>query len=132
MSLIPATAFALIAQAADAQESEEFNPAGLIFMLPFLAFYTAVAIMYLTIVKRPVKIVSIVVFVVSGFAGAAASMLLYGITVAGGEATASTVVELGYFLTGMVCGLLASIGSLRILWRFLPAYGRVIEDTDSR
>lgn len=131
MSSLPATAFALIAQAADAQESEEFNPAGLIFLLPFVAFYTAVAIMYLTAVKRPVKILSIVVFVISGGAGAVASMLIYGATVAGGSDTASTVVELGFFLTGLVFGLLASIGGLKILWKFLPAYGRVVEDKSS-
>ena len=114
-----------IAQAADqTQTQEEFNPAGLIFFLPFIAFYTAVAIIYLNQVKLPVKLMSIIVFVICAVIGDAAVFgAVFLITaVAGTGDITNTFAVLAIFAAGFAVSVGAGIGGVRLLGRFFPRY----------
>jgi hypothetical protein len=118
------TIFSSVLAAADTQEPGEINLFGLIFFLPFLAFYTAVAIFYLSMVKRPVKVVSIVVFVLCALAGAAVSMIAYAALFAPDGELTSAISVLGFFTTGIIFSLLTGIGGVIVLGKLSPRYGQ--------
>ena len=121
-----ATISLTLAQAADQaqQTQEEFNPAGLIFFLPFIAFYTAVAIIYLNQVKLPVKLASIIVFVICAIVGDAAVFgATYLITsVTGSGDITNTFAVLAIFAAGFAASVAAGIGGVKLLGKLFPRY----------
>lgn len=114
-------AASFIAQAAQ-EEPQEISPSGLIFLLPFIAFYTAVAIVYLSMVKRPVKVATVAVYVVCGLGGAIGSMLAYTAVFTEGGDTGSTLVVLAGFAIALVCSILAGAAGVIALGKLLPKY----------
>lgn len=110
-----------IAQAAQ-DEPQEISLSGLIFLLPFIAFYSAVAIVYLSRVKRPVKVATVAVYVVCGLGGAIGSMLAYTAVFTEGGETDSTLVVLAGFAIALVCSVLAGGAGVIALGKLLPKY----------
>ncbi|MHB1325859.1 MAG: hypothetical protein ACYC0L_06605 [Thermoleophilia bacterium] len=111
----------LIARAAP-DESQEISLSGLIFLLPFVAFYSAVAIVYLSMVKRPVKVATVAVYVVCGLGGAIGSMLAYTAVFTEGGDTDSTLVVLAGFGIALVCSIIAGGAGVIALAKLLPKY----------
>ncbi|MCL4474407.1 MAG: hypothetical protein M1539_06730 [Actinobacteria bacterium] len=78
--------------------------------------------MYLSQAKRPVKLLSIVVFVICAFAGAAAAMYLFAAIFAPDGNMTNKFAVLGYFAIAFLASLATGIGGVVLLGRFRPRY----------
>ena len=88
--------------------------------------------MFLSFAKRAVRVLSIVVFVVCGFAGAAVAMAAYtAIFSPGGEET-NVIVVLGFLAVGLLAGLATSIAGVVLLGKLFPGYRHAIEEKEDR
>ena len=72
---------------------------------------------YLSMVKRPVKVATVAVYVVCGLGGAIGGMLAYTAVFTEGGETDSTLVVLAGFAIALVCSVLAGAAGGDCLWQ---------------
>ena len=78
--------------------------------------------MYLSRAKRPVKLLSIIVFVICAFAGAAVAMYLFAAIFAPDGNMTNKFAVLGYFAIAFLASLGSGIGGVVLLGRLRPGY----------